>query len=158
MNNVRRLIGSIALAATSLALVATANAQVAAASGWARATTPGAKVAAAYLTLTNSGAQSRKLLKITSTVSDAVSIHQTSITAQGTARMWPMAVLAVAPGQTLRLEPGGMHVMLGDLKAPLIAGQKVPLTMKFDGGEAEMTILLDVRPLVPAANDQAHLH
>jgi copper(I)-binding protein len=81
-----------------------------------------------------------------------VSIHCTSITETGVARMWPMAVLAVDADTTLRLEPGGLHVMFNALKAPLVAGQKVPLTMKFDGGEPEFTLMLEVRPLTAAAD------
>jgi copper(I)-binding protein len=158
MNNLKRN-GNIAVlaAAAGLAGALPAAAEVTASDGWARATTPGAKVGAVYFTLTNTGSEQRKLLKITSPVSDEVTVHRTSITAQGTARMWPMAVLAVEPGETLRLEPGALHVMFNALKSPLVAGQKVPLTMKFDGGEREFTLVLEVRPLVPA-DDHAHRH
>jgi copper(I)-binding protein len=45
--------------------------------------------------------------------------------------------------------------MFDALKSPLVAGQKVPLTLKFDGGEPEFTIQLEVRPLVPAADEHA---
>jgi copper(I)-binding protein len=152
-NRIRiRLLGAAMACIWGLFFAVPAAAEIKASDGWARATTPGAKVGAAYFTLVNTGAEERKLLKITSPVSDEVSIHRTSITAQGTARMWPMALLAVDAGQTLRLEPGGLHVMFNVLKAPLVAGQKVPLTMKFDGGEAEFTLVLEVRPLVPAAD------
>src|SRR5690606_34577970 len=100
--------------------------------------------------------EERKLLRITSPVSDAVSLHRTSMTAQGVSRMWPLAVLAVEPGQALHMEPGGVHVMFTALRAPLVAGQKVPLTLKFDGGEPEFTLLLEVRPLVPGGDEHAH--
>lgn len=152
MNNLKptRRAAAALLITAGFAGTAPAMAEVMASAGWARATTPGARVGAAYFTLTNTGAEQRKLLKITSPVSDNITVHRTSITAQGTARMWPMAVLAVEPGETLRLEQGGLHVMFNALKVPLVAGQKVPLTMKFDGGQAEFTLVLEVRPLVPA--------
>jgi copper(I)-binding protein len=152
MNNLKRCryVAAAVLAAGVLIQAVPAAAEVKASEGWARATTPGARVGAAYFVLTNTGEEQRKLLKITSPVSDNISVHRTSITPQGTARMWPMAVLAVEPGETLRLEQGGLHVMFNALKVPLVAGQKVPLTMKFDGGEAEFTLVLEVRPLVPA--------
>lgn len=154
-NRARRL----ALLLAALAPFSAALAEVKVTEGWARATTPGAQVAAAYLTLTNSGDEERKLLKIGSPVTGEITLHRTSITAQGTARMWPLAVLAVGPGETLRMEPGAVHVMFTRLKTPLVAGQKVPLTMKFDGGEPEFTVMLDVRPLVPgeaAEGEVAH--
>lgn len=135
-----------------------AAAEVKAIEAWARATTPGAKVGAAYLTLANSADEERKLLKIVSPVSDEVTIHRTSITAEGVARMWPMAVLEVGAGETLRMDPGGLHVMFNALKAPLVAGQKIPLTMKFDGGQPEFTVMVEVRPLVADAGDHAHHH
>jgi len=157
MNNAFRTRGlALLMAALALGTAPFAAAEVKAVEGWARATTPGAKVAAAYLTLTNSGDEERKLLKIVSPVSDEVSIHRTSITNEGVARMWPMAVLAVDAGETLRMDPGGLHVMFNALKTPLVAGQKVPLTLKFDGGEPEFTVMLEVRPLVADTHDHAH--
>lgn len=136
-----------ALAALGLALPAMASAEVQATGGWARATTPGAQTAAGYVTFTNSGDEERSLLKIVSPVSDQITLHRTSIDENGMTRMWPMAKLVVPPGETLRLEPGGIHLMLGALKTALAPGQKVPLTLKFDGGEPEFTIQLEVMPL-----------
>jgi periplasmic copper chaperone A len=146
MNTALR-IRALAALALGLALPSLAPAEVKASGGWARATPPGAKTAAGYLAFTNSGDEERRLLKIVSPVSDDVSLHRSSIDEKGMTRMWPMAVLAVQPGETLRLEPGGIHVMFGALKTQLVAGQKVPLTIKFDGGEPEFTVQLEVVPL-----------
>jgi copper(I)-binding protein len=99
--------------------------------------------------LTNKGTEARSLLKIVSPVSDKVSLHQTSMDPQGVSRMWPVAKLELQPGESVRFEPGGRHVMFDDIKAPFVAGEKVPLTLKFNGGEPEFTIDLEVRPLVP---------
>jgi copper(I)-binding protein len=153
MNNALRLrAGGAALAALLMAVAGSAAAEIKASDAWVRATPPGSKVAAAYLTLTNTGDEERRLLKIVSTVTDEVTLHRTSMTSEGVARMWPLAMLALAPGEILKLEPNGVHVMFNALKSPLVAGQKVPLTIKFDGGEPEFTVLVEVRPLVPAAN------
>jgi periplasmic copper chaperone A len=71
--------------------------------------------------------------------------------------MWPLANLELQPGQTLRFEPNGRHVMFMDLTAPFTAGTKVPLKLQFDGGEKEIVVLLEVRPLVPPpAEDHSH--
>src|SRR5687767_5399522 len=154
MNNALRppRAGAAVLAALLMTVAGTAAAEIKASNGWVRATPPGSNVAAAYLTLTNTGDEERRLLKIVSTVTDEVTLHRTSITSEGVTRMWPLGVLALAPRETLKLEPNGVHVMFNALKAPLIAGQKVPLTIKFDGGEPEFTVLVEVRPLVPAAD------
>jgi len=156
MNNATKTLALGALLILGLAAAPFAAAEVKATEGWLRATPPGTKVAAAYLTLTNTGDVERKLLKIVSPVSDQVTLHRTSITETGTARMWPLAGLAIGAGETLRMEPGAVHVMFNALKSPLVAGQKVPLTFKFDGGEPEFTVQLEVRPLVPAADEHAH--
>ncbi|MFO7324379.1 MAG: copper chaperone PCu(A)C [Pseudomonadota bacterium] len=146
------------LAVFSLGAAQFAAAEVKVLEGWARATPPGAKVGAAYLVLVNTSDEERKLMKIVSTVSDLVMLHRTSMTAEGTTRMWPLAGLTLKPGETLRMDQGAVHVMFNELKAPLVAGEKVPLTLKFDGGQPEFTVMLEVRPLVPAATAQEHQH
>jgi copper(I)-binding protein len=159
MNNAKRNRGLALLAAVLASGVASvAAAQVKVEEAWARATVPGAKVGAAYLTLTNTGADESKLLKIVSPVSDEVTLHRTSITNEGVARMWPLSGLELAGGETLRMDQGGVHVMFNKLKKPLVAGEKFPLTMKFDGGQPEFTVMVEVRPLVEAAEDHSHHH
>jgi copper(I)-binding protein len=151
-----RLPGAVLAAVLGLALAMPASAEMKASDGWVRAPAPGARAATAYLTLTNTGDEERKLMKIVTTVGDEVSIRRSSFAETGVERLWPMAVLAVDPDTTLRLEPGGLLVMLNALKTPLVAGQKVPLTMKFDGGEPEFTLMLEVRPLTAATDSHAH--
>jgi copper(I)-binding protein len=45
--------------------------------------------------------------------------------------------LPLAAGQTVELKPGGLHVMLMDLKAPVKAGDAVPLTLVFEGANGQ---------------------
>ena len=158
MNTAHRIrtVAVAALAMTGLVLSAPALADVTASEAWARATPPGAKSGAIYLTLVNPANEERKLLKIVTPLSDEVMVHQTSVTELGVARMWPMAWLNVDAGQTVKMQPGGLHVMVNALKTPLVAGQKFPLTLKFDGGEAEFTVQVEVRPLT--SDEHAHQH
>lgn len=127
---------------------APAHAEVVASDGWTRATAPGTTTGVGYLVLTNRGSDEAKLLKIVSPVSDRVMLHRSSIDSQGVARMWPLAKLEIAPGDSVRFEPNGLHVMFMDLKTPFVAGQKVSLQLTFEG-EPEITVLLEVRPLAP---------
>ena len=139
------------LAAALLALCAvSARAEVLASGGWSGATVSGATTGAAYLVLTNTGTEARDLLKITSPLCDKVMLHRSSIDAEGVARMWPVGSLSIKPGQSIRFEPNGLHVMFMDLSAPLVAGTKVPLQLQFED-EAEITVLLEVRPLAPGS-------
>lgn len=147
MNTAPKTRGLAALLAV-LAQVAAlpALAQVTVVEGWVSATAPGATETAAYLVLANNGAAESSLMKIVSPASDEVMLHRTSITAEGVARMWPLAGLELDAGQTLRMNADGVHVMLKALKAPLVAGEKMPLTLKFSGGQPEFTVMLDIRP------------
>ena len=118
--------------------------------GWTRATPPGTKVAVGYLTLRNTGKVKRELIKISSPVAQSISLHQSSVDASGVSRMWPIGKLELAPGEALRFDPNGRHLMLEGLGVALRAGQRVPVTLVFEQ-EAPVTVQLEVRPLVDAA-------
>lgn len=149
MTPMRSFAAAAALAACLLPLAARADIVIEQA--WARATVPGAPVAAGYLVLRNTGPEERSLLRLTSPVTDRVMIHQSSIDAQGMARMWPVAKLALGPGETVTFEPNGRHLMFMDLKQPFRVGETVAVTFQFDKGEAPVTAQLQVRPLVDDA-------
>lgn len=124
--------------------------------GWSRETVPGTTVGVGYLTFRNSGAESAKLLKITSPLAASVELHQSSVDAQGVAHMWPLASFTLNAGEVVSFAPGGRHLMLVGLAKPLRAGEKIPLTMQFDRGTPPVTVMLTVRPLVPSANQGGH--
>jgi copper(I)-binding protein len=113
-------------------------------SAWVRAT-PGVDTAAAYLTLRNVTASAITVTGVDSPVAGHAMIHETS-TQGGLSRMRPHEQLTVAPRSTVKLEPGGLHVMLHDLKRPLTVGERVPLTIKLSGGST-LQVTAAVRPL-----------
>jgi periplasmic copper chaperone A len=134
---------------TSLvAFAMTARADVQAAEGWSRATVPGVSTAAGYVVLTNKGDNPRKLLRISSPLAESIMLHQSSVDAKGMARMWPVAKLELAPGQSIRFEPNGRHMMFMGITKPFAVGAQVPLMLLFED-EEEITVMLTVRPLVP---------
>ena len=100
-----------------------------AADGWARATVPGATVGAGYVTLRNSGTETRSLLRLTTPVCDSLSLHLSSVDANGVAHMWPLAKLELKPGEQVRFEPNGKHMMFSGLTSPLVAGNKVQVLL-----------------------------
>jgi periplasmic copper chaperone A len=101
---------------------------------WARATPKGADSGAAYLTVTNTGAAIEKLSCVSSDAAAQCQIHE--MTMEGNVmKMRPVeGGLPIKPGETITLKPGGYHVMLVNLKAPLQQGQTVEATMKTDDG------------------------
>ena len=111
---------------------------------WIRAT-PGAEVAAAYLTLHNGGPQPVLVSGVRSPAAGAAMIHETTIV-NGQATMRAHEPLRIAPGETLRLAPGGLHIMLHGLAHPLAAGDEVPLVLLLEGG-GSLTVTARVRAL-----------
>lgn len=134
-----------------------ARADIVANEGWSRATPPKASTAVGYLVLTNTGTESRSLLRIISPASDRVMIHRSSVDHNGIARMWPVGELTLKPGETLRFDPNGFHVMFTGISAPFVTGTRVPLQLLFED-EKEVTVMLEVRPLVPDAPAAPHGH
>ena len=113
-------------------VVSTAGAAVAepvVSAAWARATPPGARTAAAYLSITNNGDADR-LLRSTSSAAREIQIH-THVADDGIQRMVRLAELLVPAGGTVELVPGGLHLMLIDLVAPLTPGGEITLVLEF---------------------------
>jgi copper(I)-binding protein len=97
---------------------------------WSRPAEAGRPVGVAYLSITNNGRAEDALLRASTPLAAQVQLHQTTLS-EGMARMRPLAELVIAPGKTVQIEPGGVHLMLTDLKGALIAGTTVPLTLEF---------------------------
>lgn len=110
---------------------------------WARATTPGKSATAAYLTIANRGAADDALVGVTS-ASGTAQVHSTSME-DGIMRMRPLERLPIPSGEAVKLAPGGTHVMLTGLDAPLAAGDSVELTLRFEKS-GERTVAAAVQP------------
>ena len=53
--------------------------------------------------------------------------------------MVPAGEITIGPGESVALEPGGLHAMLMMLQIPMIEGESFPLTLVFSDG-VEMTV------------------
>lgn len=101
---------------------------------WARATPKGADSGAAYMTVTNTGAKPERLSCVSSEAAAKCQVHQMSMD-NGVMKMRPVeGGLEIKPGETITFKPGGYHMMLVDLKAPLVQGKSVEATVKVDTG------------------------
>jgi periplasmic copper chaperone A len=99
---------------------------------WSRATPGGAKIAGGYLTIENKGVAADRLVGAAVDVAARVEVHEMSMK-DGVMTMRPLDKgLAIEPGKTVKLAPGGYHLMLMDLKGPLKQGDKVPVTLEFE--------------------------
>lgn len=111
------------------------------AQGWTRATPGGARVAGGYLTVTNTGSAPDRLVGGSAAFAERVEIHEMA-TQNGVMTMRPVSGgLAIAPGQTVELKPGGLHVMFMGLSRPLAEGQTVKVTLEFEkAGKVEIDL------------------
>jgi len=99
---------------------------------WARATPKGASAGAGYMTITNKGAAPDRVSCVSDDASAQCQIHSMTMTGD-VMKMRPVeGGLEIKPGESVTLKPGGYHVMFVDLKHPLIQGQTVKVTLKFD--------------------------
>ena len=99
---------------------------------WSRATLPGAKVAAGYLTVKNAGSTPDRLISVSADIAGKGEIHEMTVK-DGVMNMRPLADgLEIPAGGEVKLEPGSYHLMFKDLKAPAVEGVKFPGTLTFE--------------------------
>jgi periplasmic copper chaperone A len=126
---------------------------------WARATPGALKIGAAYMTLANRGAAPDRLIGVRSDVAERVELH-TNLNQDGMMQMRPLDSVALPPGQAVRFEPSGLHLMLVNLKAPLQEGSEFPLQVTFERA-GTLTVQVKVGAIGAAdspANTAHHHH
>ncbi|HWG75184.1 MAG TPA: copper chaperone PCu(A)C [Steroidobacteraceae bacterium] len=129
------------IAAPRLALAATAahaETGVRITQAWIR-WLPANLPAGGYLTLVNDSARTVTLVAVQSTAYASVALHRT-LTNGGTARMVPVAAIAVPAHSTLDFASLGYHLMLMQARQSVQPGQHLPLTLQFaDGGTLQIS-------------------
>jgi copper(I)-binding protein len=99
---------------------------------WVRAA-PAGGVSAAYLTIANGLAADDVLVGASAPeVTDRASLHETTTGDDGMTGMHHASAIAIPARGSLTLQPGGVHVMLEDLKKDLVAGGTVHLQLAFE--------------------------
>src|ERR1700726_410523 len=111
---------------------------------WSRATPGGAKTGSGYLTIENKGSAPDRLIGGSADIADKVQVHEMAMN-NGVMTMRPLDKgLTIDPGKTVKLAPGGYHLMLFDLKSPLKQGDKLPVTLEFERA-GKVKLSLDVQ-------------
>lgn len=123
----------------------------------ARPTPPGGRAGAAYFSVANKGGLQDRLLRASSPRAATVELHSMNMDGN-VMRMRPVPAVAVPAGATVKLEPGGLHVMLTGLKQPLKTGERFPLTLVFEkAGSVTVEIVVEeAGASVPAGKAGAH--
>jgi copper(I)-binding protein len=129
---------TVAIAAATLLLpgviwAADAADQIQAEGAYARAVPPGQPNSAVFMSLSNSSAADHAVTGAESDSSEVVELHTHTMDG-GMMRMRQIERIDVPAGETVTLEPGGLHVMLIGLKKPLVEGETVAVTLVYDDG------------------------
>ena len=126
---------------------------------WARATVQGQKATGAFMKLT--AKEGAKLVSASSPVAGVVEVHVMKMEGDVMKMRAVQGGLELPAGKAVELKPGGYHVMLMDLKTPLVKDTSVPLTLVFKdakGVETKTELKLPVATAAPggaAAMDHA---
>jgi hypothetical protein len=146
---------------TSFALLALpAVAQTTVKDAWVRGTVAQQMATGAFFSITS--ASGGKLLSVASPAASVVEIHE-MVMDGSTMKMRAVTALDLPAGKAVELKPGGYHVMLMDLKAPLTAGQSIDVSLVVEGKDGKketIAVKAPVRALgaVPAAMPASGQH
>ncbi|MFV9673124.1 MAG: copper chaperone PCu(A)C [Acidimicrobiia bacterium] len=104
-----------------------------------------------YMTISNQGDTADRLVAAKTPMAAAVELHIDEVDANGVMhmRMVDGGVIDILPGETVRLEPASLHIMLVGLVEPLEEGASYPLTLKFES-VGEITLVVPVAYEQPA--------
>ena len=129
---------------TTVAIDHTGGPQIVIEDPWSRST-PNVEggTGIAYMILSNHGDTADRLVAAKTPMAAAVELHIDEVDANGVMhmRMVDGGVIDILPGETVRLAPAGLHIMLIELVEPLKEGTSYPLTLKFEGvGEVTLDV------------------
>lgn len=120
---------ALILAAALISSTLHAASPVQVSEAWARELPPGVQVTAVYFKIKNDGDAPMTLTR--ACIPNAkCEMHETKVVGNFTT-MQETKEVVIPPHETVEFKPGGLHVMVLDVKSPLKTGQKVPLTLTF---------------------------
>ena len=126
---IRRMAHACCVACLLVPATVAAQQKVEVTNAWARATVPGQKVGGVYMDVRSPA--SARLVAASSSAAATAEIHHMRLE-NGVMKMSAVAGVDLPPGQTVKLAPGGYHVMLIDLKKPLATGDSVPVILTIE--------------------------
>lgn len=140
---------AVITAVASLAFAQIPNAAVQVSGAWVRSTVPGQMGTGAFMKITaKNGA---KLVGVSSPVAGVGEVHEMKMEGD-IMKMRAIPALELPAGKAVELKPGGYHVMLMDLKQPLLKDSKVPVTLMFKdakGVQSKLELTLPVSNVSP---------
>ncbi len=104
---------------------------------WVRATMPGQPVGGAYMQIESD--TDARLVGVSSSAVPRVEVHEMKMDGD-VMRMREVKAIDLPKGKTVSLEPGGFHIMLMNLKKPIVAGDIIPLALVIESGGKKQTV------------------
>ena len=147
----------LALAAATLLSTAALAQTVEIKGAWARATVQGQKATGAFMQIT--AKDKAQLVSVSSPVAGVAEVHEMKMVGDVMQMRAVPGGLELPAGKAVELKPGGFHVMLMDLKTPLIKDTTVPLTLVFKdskGVESKTQLTVPVSFVAPAGGHMGH--
>jgi copper(I)-binding protein len=110
-------------------------------------TAQSANVAGGYMTIENSGETTDRLLEVRVPNIRRVELHLSETDANGVARMTKQDGIEIPAGETVTLQPGGLHMMFMGLNGdPFEEGEKIDATLVFESaGEVDVVFNVEAR-------------
>ena len=113
---------------------------------WVRASIGDSKVSAAYFSITNRGESADRFVGAATERAGHTMIHR-SVVEDGVMKMRHVGAIEIPPGKSVRLEPGGLHVMLMGVSSPLEIGERISVTLVFErAGEVALSVPVRMSP------------
>lgn len=126
-------------------------------SPYVRLAPPNAPATGAFMVIRNAGDKDVKVVKADNPVSKVTELH-THLNEGGVMKMRPVPSIEVKAKGEAVLQPGGLHVMLIDLKAPMKEGDSVPITLTFDDGSSKTINAKVIKPMAEGMPGMQHKH
>ncbi len=146
-SNLQRLLFSSLMLTASL--VSAQPAAVKVEGAWARATVQGQKGTGAFMNIT--ATQGTRLIGVSSPVAGVAEVHEMKMDGD-VMKMRAIPALDLPAGKTVQLKPGSYHLMLMDLKQPLLKDSTVPVTLRFKnaaGVDSQLELSVPVSTVAP---------
>ena len=125
---------------------------------FARASIGTARNSAAFMSITNHSDKEDRLLGVKTKIASKSSLHN-HINDNGIMKMRQVEYLIIAGNNSFELKPGGFHIMLLRLKAPLIEGNQFNLTLIFkNAGEISVSVRIKKLGAMSHIHKKKHTH
>lgn len=139
--NLRKLGAAVAMGSalfSAAAMAQSGTAHVKAEAAWARASVPGQQASGAFMRLT--AQEPLTLVGVETPAAALAEVHEMKME-NDVMRMRAIDALALPAGKAVELKPGGYHLMLQQLKAPLLKDSQVPITLVFKDAKGAVSRL-----------------